>query len=554
MLSHVQGSTEAPLLELTIGQAFDAAVAQWKDREALVVRHQDVRLTWAEFGERVDALANAFLRLGFMPGERVGMWATNHWEWAATQFATAKAGIILVTINPAYRLVELEYVLKKVGCAGLITGSRFKSSDYVAMLQELLPELDGCAPGQLRAARVPSLRTIIRLGNDPTPGMFNFLEILQPRPTDSVAALAAVAKQIDIHDAVNIQFTSGTTGAPKGVTLSHHNILNNAKFIGESQRLTPDDRICAPVPLYHCFGTVAANLVGVTTGATVVYPAESFEPGAVLKSVEAEQCTSLYGVPTMFIAALQHPDFASCDLSSLRTGIMAGAPCPEALMKQAVTKFHLPEITIAYGMTETSPVSFQSRVSDPVEKRVGTVGLVHPHAEVKVVDSNGQTVPRGEQGEVLTRGYLVMKGYWDDAQATAAAVDTDGFMHTGDLGTLDEQGWLRITGRVKDMVIRGGENIYPREIEEYLYTHPKIMEAQVVGVPDDTFGEELAVWIKLHDGEEASEDEIRNFCRGRIATYKIPRYVRFVREFPMTVTGKIQKFQIRRRMTEELGL
>jgi fatty-acyl-CoA synthase len=551
--SHVKGSTASPLLEKTIGQAFDEAVARWPDREALIAPEQDVRFSWSELGARVEAVARALLALGFEPGDRVGVWATNLWEWTVAQFATAKAGIIQVNINPAYRPSELDYVLNKVGCKGLVTGVSFKTSDYIAMLQGLAPELADCEPGELRAARVPSLRTVIRLGTESTPGMLNFGEVLAMGEGTPGDARTAVSASLSPFDAINIQFTSGTTGSPKGATLSHHNILNNAKFIGETLRYTPEDRILVPVPLYHCFGMVGGNLCAITSGATLVYPAEAFEPESALRAIGAERCTTVYGVPTMFVAMLDHPTFADTDVSSLRTGIMAGAPCPIEIMKRAVTTFHMPEITIAYGMTETSPVSFQSSVDDPVEKRVGTVGRIHPHAECKIVDGDGKTLERGQQGEILTRGYLVMEGYWDDAERTAAAVE-GGWMRTGDLGTLDEEGWLRITGRVKDMVIRGGENVYPREIEEFLYAHPKILEVQVFGVPDPRLGEEVAAWVQLREGETAHEDEIRAFCKGEIAHYKIPRYIRFVDEFPMTVTGKIQKFEMRKAMAAELNL
>jgi fatty-acyl-CoA synthase len=551
--SHVQGSTASPLLEKTIGQAFDEAVARWPDREALVAPGQGVRFTWSELGARVESLARALLALGFEPGDRVGVWATNLWEWTVAQFATAKAGIIQVNINPAYRPSELEYVLNKVGCKGLITGVRFKTSDYLAMLQSLAPELADCEPGELRAARVPSLRTVVRLGTESTAGMLNFEELLTLGEGTPGDALASVSASLSPFDAINIQFTSGTTGSPKGATLSHHNILNNAKFIGETLRYTAEDRILVPVPLYHCFGMVGGNLCAITCGAALVYPAEAFEPESALRAIGAERCTTVYGVPTMFVAMMDHPAFEETDVSSLRTGIMAGAPCPIEIMKRAVTTFHMPEITIAYGMTETSPVSFQSSVDDPVEKRVGTVGRIHPHAECKIVDGDGKTLERGQQGEILTRGYLVMAGYWSDAERTAAAVE-DGWMRTGDLGTLDDEGWLRITGRVKDMVIRGGENVYPREIEEFLYTHPKILEVQVFGVPDARFGEEVAAWIQLREGESAEEDEIRAFCKSEIAHYKVPRYIRFVDEFPMTVTGKIQKFEMRKAMAAELNL
>ncbi len=504
----------------------------------------------------MNAFAQALLRLGFRPGERIGVWSTNQWEWVVAQYATAKAGLILVSINPAYRPSELEYVLNKVGCRGLITGVCFKSSDYIAMLQELMPELASCPAGQTKSSRVSSLETVIRLGDDATPGMFNFHDLLvaelDDTSEDKSAKLTEIGQRLNNNDAINIQFTSGTTGSPKGATLTHRNVLNNALFIGQTLRATPDDRICVPVPLYHCFGMVGGTLVGLTSGATVVLPAESFEPAATLAAIGAEKCTIAYGVPTMFLAMLEHSDFANTDVSNLRTGIMAGAPCPEELMKQLVSRFHMPDVTIAYGMTETSPVTFQSYTDDPVNKRCGTVGRAAPHAEAKIIDVDGNVVPIGQQGEVLTRGYMVMQGYWDDDDKTADAVDAEGWMHTGDLGTLDSEGWLRITGRVKDMLIRGGENVYPREVEEFLYRHPKVQEVQVFGIPHATLGEDVAAWIQLRDGEACTLEEIQNFCQGQIAHFKIPSHVKFVDEFPMTVTGKIQKFEMRKAMVAEL--
>jgi fatty-acyl-CoA synthase len=553
--SFVKGPTDPALVDVTISRALADAAKRWGYKEALVVGHQNVRWTWSQLEERVDALARGLLALGFRPGDRLGVWATNRWEWIVTQFATSKLGVILVSINPAYRLAELEYALNKVACKGLVTGDSFKTSDYIAMLNELIPELGRSTPGRIQAKRVPSLSTLIRLGDDRSPGMLNFSEVITLEPGTEDALLSEIEARLSARDAINIQFTSGTTGSPKAATLSHHNVLNNARIISQvCLKLTADDRICVPVPMYHCFGMVGCSLVGVVTGATMVLPTEAFEPGATLHAIENERCTTLYGVPTMFRAMLEHPRFRETDVSSLRTGIMAGAPCPTELMKRAVTDFHLPEITIAYGMTETSPVSFQSRTDDPVDKRCGTVGRIVPHTEAKIVDLDGKTVARGEQGEILTRGYLVMQGYWDDAKATAQAVDDGGWMHTGDLGTLDEEGWLRITGRAKDMIIRGGENAYPREVEEFLYRHPKIRDVQVFGVPHPKWGECVAAWIRLHEGEESSAEEIRAFCTGRIAHYKIPAHIRFVTEFPMTVTGKIQKFVMREQLAKELGV
>jgi fatty-acyl-CoA synthase len=552
--SHVRGSTNVPLIEDTIGTYFDSVVAKWPENEALVVRHQDVRWTYRELKTKVDAFAAGLLELGFEPGDRLGIWSPNNSEWVVTQLATAKAGLILVNINPAYRLFELEYALNKVGCKGLITAASFKSSDYVGMLNALAPELAVCAAGDLMAEKLPSLRTVICLSETPPPGMFRFAEVASFAKPFSQDRLRELSLQRVSRDPINIQFTSGTTGFPKGATLTHRNVLNNGFFIGEAMRLTPADRLCIPVPLYHCFGMVLGNLACLTHGATMVYPAEAFEPLRVLETVEAERCTALHGVPTMFIAELDHPAFKRFDLSSLRTGIMAGSPCPIELMKRVNREMHMSEITIAYGMTETSPVSFQSSIDDPIERRVSTVGRIHPHVEVEIVDQQGTIVPTGTTGELLTRGYSVMCGYWNDPELTAESLDKDGWMHTGDLATIDEDGYCNIVGRLKDIVIRGGENIYPREIEEFLYQHPKIQDVQVIGVPDRRFGEELCAWIRLREGETATRDEIRDFCQGQIAHYKIPRHIKFVDSFPMTVTGKIQKFLMREQTIEELGL
>ena len=552
--SHVEGATRPPLLEETIGQAFDARVAASPEALALVVGHQGVRWSYRELAAEVDACAAGLLALGLEPGERVGIWAPNCAEWLVVQLATAKAGIVLVNVNPAYRTTELAYALEKVGCKALVTAARFKSSDYLAMLAELAPELATSEPGALASAALPALRWVLVLGAEAPPGTLRFDEVAARASDASRARLASLARSLEAHDPVNIQFTSGTTGLPKGATLTHRNILNNGFFSGEAMRLGPSDRLCIPVPLYHCFGMVLGNLACVTHGSAIVYPAEAFDPLAVLETVERERCTALHGVPTMFIAELDHPEFARFDLSSLRTGIMAGAPCPIAVMKRVVRDMHMAEVTIAYGMTETSPVSFQSSADDPLDKRVSTVGRIHPHVEVKIVDAAGQTVPRGERGELCTRGYSVMLGYWDEPARTREAIDADGFMHTGDLATLDDEGYCNIVGRLKEMVIRGGENVYPREVEEFLYRHPKVQEVQVFGVPDARFGEELCAWVKLREGESATPEELREHCRGQIAHYKIPRYVKLVTSFPMTVTGKVQKFVMREQMSEELGL
>ncbi|GGC91372.1 AMP-binding protein [Chelatococcus reniformis] len=552
--SYVHGAVAEPLLGRTIGQALDRAVAEWGDQIALISPTQGVRWTWRVLEARADALAAGLLALGLRPGDRIGIWSLNRAEWALTQFAAAKAGLILVTINPAYRLFELEFALNKVGCAALVTATAFKTSEYIDMVRALAPELAGAAPGGLAAARLPDLRTVIQIGGPPVPGAIAFEAVEGLGGEAERAELAAIAGRLQFDDAANIQFTSGTTGSPKGVTLTHHNILNNGYFVGRAMRLTAADRICIPVPLYHCFGMVMGNLAAVTHGCAMVYPGEGFDPLATLETIEAERCTALYGVPTMFIAELDHPEFARFDLKSLRTGIMAGAPCPIEVMRRVAERMHMGEVTIAYGMTETSPVSFQSAVDDPLARRVSTVGRIHPHTEVKIVDETGRVVPRGERGELCTRGYSVMLGYWDEAEKTAQVLDAAGWMHTGDLATLDEDGYCNIVGRIKDMVIRGGENLYPREIEEFLFRHPKIQEVQAFGVADAKYGEELCVWIRLRDGEAMAEDEVRAFCQGQIAHQKIPRYIEFVNDFPMTVTGKAQKFKMREVVEERLGL
>jgi fatty-acyl-CoA synthase len=553
-LSYVHGGSELPLIGDTIGVCFDKIVARFGDREALVVRHQNVRWTYRELQQRVDNLAASLMRLGLLPGERIGIWSQNNAEWLLTQLATAKAGLILVNINPAYRRTELQYALNKVQCKALIVSPRFKSSDYLAILLELAPELGYCDPGQLTASSLPLLESVIRLGSEKTPGMLNFDDLLCDASAEDLARLDALGATLQFDDPINIQFTSGTTGAPKGATLTHHNILNNGYFVGEAMQLTEKDRLCIPVPLYHCFGMVLGNLACVTHGAVMVYPGEGFDAPSVLETIEAERCTALHGVPTMFIAALDDPDFGRYDLSSLRTGIMAGAPCPVEVMKKVIERMHMRQVTIAYGMTETSPVSFQSSIDDPIDRRVATVGRIQPHLEVKVVDGDGRIVPRGEKGELLTRGYSVMRGYWDDEDRTRGAIDAAGWMRTGDLATIDAQGYCNIVGRSKDMVIRGGENIYPREVEEFLYRHPKILDVQCVGVPDAKYGEELCACVILRPGMQSDEQEIREFCRGQIAHYKVPRHVRFVDSFPMTITGKIQKFVLSEQMADALDL
>ena len=547
--SHARGRTDVPLIEQTIGDFFDAMVARQPEALALVSRHEDRRLSYRELQAESNRLASALLRAGLKPGDRIGIWSHNNVAWVLMQIATAKAGLILVNINPAYRVAEVEYALNKVGCKALVTMPRFKTSDYLGMLRELgaarLPELkniwwiDQAADADEAAGDIPLARFSHLLASG---------DAADPRVPQTQRLLHA-------QDPINIQFTSGTTGFPKGATLTHRNILNNGLFIGDCMRLTPADRLCIPVPMYHCFGMVLGNLACLTHGSAIVYPNDGFDPLTVLETVQAERCTGLHGVPTMFIAELDHPRFAEFDLSSLRTGIMAGTACPIEVMKRVVEQMHLSQITIAYGMTETSPVSCQSSVDTPLAKRVATVGTVQPHLEVKIIDpDSGATVPLGQSGELCTRGYSVMHGYWSDAEKTREAIDAEGWMHTGDLATMDAEGYVNIVGRIKDMVIRGGENVYPREIEEFLYRHPKIQDVQIVGLPDKRFGEELCAWIVVKPGQQLTEDEVREFCKGQIAHYKVPRYMRFVPEFPMTVTGKVQKFKIREQMKQELGL
>ncbi|HEV2303824.1 MAG TPA: AMP-binding protein [Stellaceae bacterium] len=553
-LSYVHGASSHPLIGETIGRHFDRMAGRFAERDALVVRHQGIRWSYAALKERVDAFAAGLLALGLRRGERIGIWSPNNSEWVVAQFATAKAGLILVNINPAYRTAELEYALNKAGCTALITAPSFKTSDYLAMLRELAPELDSAAPGGLEAARLPDLRLVVTIGEARVAGAVRFGDVAGLAGPAERERLEALGEELQFDDPINIQFTSGTTGFPKGATLTHHNILNNGFFIAEAMKFSEHDRVCIPVPLYHCFGMVIGNLGALTHGAAMVYPSEGFEPLATLEAIEAERCTVLHGVPTMFIAQLDHPEFARFDLSSLRTGMTAGSPCPIEVMRRAVERMHLSEIVIGYGMTETSPASTVTSADDPLERRVSTVGRAMPHVEVKIVDPEARIVPRGRPGELLTRGYLVMLGYWNAPEKTAEAVDAAGWMHTGDLATIDDEGYCNIVGRIKDMVIRGGENVYPREIEEFLYRHPKVQEVQVVGVPDPRLGEELCAWIRLREATSATAEEIQLFCRGQIAHFKIPRYIRFVDAFPMTVTGKIQKFVMRETMIRELGL
>lgn len=553
-ISYVNGTSSEPLMYKTIGAALDDAAAAWPTKEGIIVRQQNIRWSFEALNNAANEFAAGLIALGFRPGERIGIWSPNNIEWVITQFATAKAGLVLVNVNPAYRIGELEYALNKVECRGLIIAERFKSSDYVAMINKLAPELADGKPGELQAAKLPHLKTVVCISENKPAGMHRFADISGFGGATQHQELAALKEKLQPDDPINIQFTSGTTGMPKGATLTHFNIINNGYFVGRAMKLGEADKLCIPVPLYHCFGMVMGVLTCVTTGATMVFPDEAFEPGSVLSAVSEEQCTALHGVPTMFIAELDHPDFSSFDFTHLRTGIMAGAPCPIEVMKRVFKDMNMEQVTIAYGMTETSPVSFQSGTEDPIEKRVSTVGRIHPHVEVKIIDDEGRVVARGEKGELCTRGYSVMLGYWNDEEKTRESIDAGGWMHTGDLATMDEEGYVNIVGRVKDMIIRGGENVYPREIEEYLFRHPKVQEAAVFGVPDEKFGEQVATWITVRDGEDLSEEEVRSYCKEQIAHYKVPAYIKFVDEFPMTVTGKIQKFVMRDKMVEELGL
>ena len=550
--SYFKGVAEPPLIEETIGRLLRRTVTNYPEHDALVSRHQDIRWSYRDYAEQIDRLAAGLLALGIEPGDRVGIWSPNRAEWCLTQFATARIGAILVCINPAYRVFELEYALNKSGCKAIVTAERFKSSDYLGMLQRLAPELANCEPGHLVAERLPELSLVIRMGSEETPGMLNFPAVLESGVRADRERLDQIEAQLSPHDIINIQFTSGTTGNPKGAALSHYNILNNANQVAHGMRFSEQDRLCIPVPMYHCFGMVLGKLACLTRGACAVFPSDAFEPGAVLEAVEAEKCTALHGVPTMFIAELEYPDFDRYDLSSLRTGIMAGAPCPVEVMRKVISRMHMAEVLIAYGQTECSPVNHMTLADDPIEKRVESVGRAGPHLEVKLVDDRGQVVPVGERGDICTRGYAVMRGYWDDPERTAETVDEEGWLHSGDLGIMDEEGYVQVVGRLKDMIIRGGENIYPREIEEFLFTHPKIQDAKVIGVPDEKFGEEVCAWVQLKEGEELSEDEIRAYCKDHIAYFKVPRYVKLVREFPMTVTGKVQKFKMREVMEKEI--
>ena len=550
--SYLCGQANEPLLYETIGACVERIAATYPDKEALVVRHQNIRWTFSEYKSRIDALAAGLVSLGVEPGDRVGIWSPNRVEWCLTQFATAKIGAIMVCINPAYRPYELEYALNKVKCQTIITAAQFKTSEYLQMLQEMAPELATCEPGELKSIRLPHLTTVIRMGDAVSPGMFNFDKVCEMGEDTHYDRMAEIAPTLQADDAINIQFTSGTTGSPKGATLSHFNILNNGLQVGAGMRFTSEDRLCIPVPLYHCFGMVMGNLTCMTHGACAVFPDEGFDPDVVLRTVVEEKCTALHGVPTMFVAETDLPNVAEYELSTLRTGVMAGAPCPLELMHQVIDKLNMSEITIMYGQTETSPVNHMTDIDAPAEKRCGTVGRVGPYQEIKIIDESGRVVPLGDKGELCCRGYSVMQGYWDDKARTDETIDATGWLHSGDLAEMDEEGYVQIVGRIKDMIIRGGENVYPREVEEFLYTHPDIQEVQVFGIPDERYGEIVCAWVQLKQNATLNEEGVKSFCRDQITHFKVPSLVRFVDEFPMTVTGKIQKFKMRETMIEQL--
>ena len=553
--SYACGTSTKPLVGMTIGEMFDRIAETYPDNDAVVSRHQDVRYTYRELKKVVDLHARAFYTLGLRKGDRIGIWANNCIEWMVTQLATAKLGAILVNVNPAYRLHELDYSLKQSGCKFIVSADRFKSSDYTGMLYAIAPELNDCDPGKLKSEKLPDLTTVIRIHEDASPGMFRWADVYEYAQETSQETLVEIQESLSFDEPINIQYTSGTTGLPKGATLSHHNIVNNGLMTADIMNFTDQDRLVLPVPLYHCFGMVLGNLGCLTHGATVIYPGEGFNVSAVLSAVQDERATALFGVPTMFIAELEDHDFDKYDLTSLRTGIMAGALCPVEVMKKVNTLMHMGQAEIAYGMTETSPVTTQTSADAPFEKRVSTVGQVLPHTEIKIVNPDtGRAVPIGETGELCARGYCVMLGYWRDEEKTKETIDEYGWLHSGDLATMDEDGYISIVGRIKDMVIRGGENIYPAEIEEFLFKHPKVSDVQVIGVPDEKFGEELMAWIQLHDGEASNEEEIKSFCKDKIAHYKVPRYIKFTDSFPMTVTGKVRKVEMREMSIRELGL
>lgn len=553
-LSYASGTSSQPLLGMTIGDKFDQVCQQYAEQEAIVSSHQNRRLSYKVLQHEVNAFACSLLKLGLKKGDRLAIWSPNCVEWTVTQFAAFKAGIILVNLNTAYKSHELEYVLNKVSCKGLIIASQFKTTDYQELLSKIAPELASSPDKVLNAARLPHLKYVIKIDEQQHIGIHRFSDLLETPNQSQLDELQRLAKQLQFDETINIQFTSGTTGNPKGTMLTHHNILNNGYFVGEGIGLTPQDRVCISVPLFHCFGMVMGNLACITHGATMVYPASVFNPLESLKTIEQEKCTAAYGVPTMFIAILEHEQFAEFDLSSLRTGIMAGSPCPREIMQRVIDRMHMSEITICYGMTETSPVSVQSYIDDSIDKRVSTVGHVHPHLEVKIVDLEGEIVPQGTLGELCVRGYSVMAGYWDEPEKTKEVIDTAGWMHTGDIAEMDSEGFVKIKGRIKDVVIRGGENLFPKEIEDFLYTHPDVCDVQVIGLPDMRYGEELCACIILQEHHQSNEDSIRSFCKEHISHNKVPRYVKFFDEFPMTASGKAQKFKLQEIMRVELNL
>lgn len=550
--SYMCGDSSEPLIYETIGNYFDSIAEKFPDNDALIMRHQNVRWTYKQYQEQINKLATGLLNLGIKRGDRVAIWGPNSYEWCLTQYATAKIGAVMVCVNPAYRVTELERALNAVECRVVITAEKFKNSEYLAMLQELAPELSASNPHQLNLQTLPHLDMIIRMGEGATAGMLNFDKVCMLGGVEDVNRLQALKADLQPDDAINIQFTSGTTGSPKAATLTHCNLLNNGYLTTRAMRFTDADRLCIPVPLYHCFGMVSASLTCICSGAAAIFPSAVFEPLATLQAIEEERCTALNGVPTMFIRELDHPDFKQFDLSSLRTGIMAGAPCPEEVMKRVMSDMHMDHILIAYGQTELSTINHITQPDDPIEKRIETVGRVVPRVEVKIIDTAGRVVPVGEKGELCARGYSVMQGYWNDAEKTREIIDTAQWLHSGDIGIMDEDGYVRIVGRTNDMIIRGGENIYPREVEEFLYKHPNVQEVQVFGVPDDKLGEEVCAWVKLVDDITMMPEELKEYCCGKITYVKIPRYIQFVDKYPMTVTGKIQKFKMRDAMTKML--
>ncbi len=553
-LSYASGTSSQPLLGMTIGEKFDQACQQYADQEAIVSSHQNRRLTYRELQQEVEAFACSLLKLGLKKGDRLAIWSPNCVEWTVTQFAAFKAGIVLVNLNPAYKSHELEYVLNKVSCKGLIIASQFKTTNYQELLTRIAPEISFCTDKIIHAERLPFLKFVIKIDEQQHTGIHRFSDLVTPPTADQLDQLDLASQQLQFDETINIQFTSGTTGNPKGTMLTHHNILNNGYFVGEGIRLTSKDKVCISVPLFHCFGMVMGNLACITHGATMVYPSAVFNPLDTLKTIHEERCTAAYGVPTMFIATLEHEQFSEFDLSSLRTGIMAGSPCPREIMQRVIERMHMSEITICYGMTETSPVSAQSSVNDTIDKRVSTVGRVHPRVEVKIVDLEGQIVPTGTLGELCVRGYSVMAGYWGEEEKTREVIDAAGWMHTGDIAEMDAEGFVKIKGRIKDVVIRGGENLFPKEIEDFLYTHPDISDVQVIGLPDLRYGEELCACIILHEHHQSDEESIRSFCKDHISHNKVPRYVKFFSEFPMTASGKAQKFKLQEIMRAELNL